>query len=99
MNEPAPFVPPPTSTEKQSTQQIGDGNPARYQEVKQKALQDKHVQELQEKADNASDGDEQRKASEKYYKALFNKMRNLDPSLKDRIDRTEAATLRRVGAE
>ena len=69
---------------------------ARFRDVKAKALADPHVKELQEKSDNAAEGDEQQKASREYYRALFNKMRRLDPSLKERIDRTEAATLRRL---
>ena len=97
MSEPAPFVPPERAPE---PRQIGGASSnGHYQEIKTKALEDKSVQELQSKADNAPEGEEQRKASRDYYKTLFNKMRKLDPGLKDRIDRTEAATLRRIGSE
>jgi len=66
--------------------------------AKAKALQDEHVKELQAKADEAS-GDNAKTASRRYYKALYGKMREIDPSLNDRIDRTEAAALRRVERE
>jgi hypothetical protein len=71
---------------------------AHFQAAKKKALEDQHVQELQAKADSAM-GDEAKAASKRYYKALYDKMREVDPSVKDRIDRTEAATLKRVDAE
>ena len=61
-----------------------------------KALEDNHVRSLQEKADSASGEEEQHKASKAYYKAMYEKMRSLDESLKNRIDRMEAATLRRL---
>jgi hypothetical protein len=35
----------------------------------------------------------------RYYKALYGKMLELEPTLKDRIDRAEAASLRRVESE
>lgn len=69
---------------------------ARYQEVRTKALEDKKVRTLQERADNATDDAAQKKASEAYYKALYSRMRKIDPALKDRIDRVEKATLRRL---
>jgi hypothetical protein len=71
---------------------------AHFQTAKTKALQDGHVQELQAKADSAI-GDEAKTASRRYYKALYEKMREIDPSLKDRIDRTQAAALRRLEQE
>ena len=67
----------------------------RYNEVRTKALADPEVLKLQDKADTAG-ADEQKAASKAYYKALFDKMRSLDATLKDRIDRTEAANLRRI---
>jgi hypothetical protein len=69
-----------------------------FQAAKAKALQDEHVQELQAKADAAT-GDDAKPALRRYYKALYDKMREIDPSVKDRIDRTEAASLRRVEQE
>ena len=69
---------------------------ARLSEIQTKALEDKQVRSLQEKADNAASDDEQAKASKQYYKALYNKMRKLDESLKNRIDRIESATMKRL---
>jgi hypothetical protein len=51
---------------------------------------------LQSKADAASEPDAQLKATKAYYKALYGKMREVNPSMKDRIDRTEAAAMRRL---
>ena len=69
-----------------------------FQAAKTKALEDKRIQELQAKADAAT-GDEAKTAMKRYYRALYDKMRDIDPTLKDRIDRTEDATLRRVEQE
>ena len=68
----------------------------RYNETRTKALADPNVLKLQEKADSAMGEEEQKTASKAYYKALYAKMRSLDPTLKEHIDRTEAATLRRI---
>jgi hypothetical protein len=95
-----PFVP---STEKPQAPLVETKTPAeeeeeessRFQAAKTKAMQDPHLQELQSKADSAI-GDEARVATRRYYKALYSKMRAIDPSLSDRIDRTEEATMRRV---
>ncbi|MDP9291321.1 MAG: hypothetical protein M3O82_03030 [Verrucomicrobiota bacterium] len=105
MSEPVPFVPGnerPTPEEK-TVGPAPDLNPeveakekARYREVRTKALEDQHVAELKEKSDNADSDDKTRAAAKAYYKALFGQMRKLDGSLKNRIDRMEAATYRRL---
>ena len=70
---------------------------AQYRAVRTKALEDKQIQELREQMD-AAVGDEQRqRATRRYYSALFDKMREIDPSLKARINRMEAAAKRRMG--
>jgi len=71
-------------------------DPVRYREARTKALADAKVLELQQKMDNATDDDAHRRASREYYKSLFDTMRKIDPSIKERVDRTEAATLKRV---
>jgi len=71
---------------------------ARFQTAKAKAVEDSHVQDLQAKADSAT-GDDAKPALHRYYRALYDKMREIDPGITDRIDRTEAATMRRVDAE
>ena len=70
----------------------------RFQQVKSKALTDQKVRDLQAKADNAS-GDDERTALRQYYKALYGRMREIDPSLHERIQRTEAASLRRADSQ
>jgi hypothetical protein len=103
MTSQVPFVPgnekaePPAPQTKSPAEEEADQT-KHFQAAKTKALEDKHVQELQAKADNAT-GDDVKPASRRYYKALYEKMREIDPSVKDRIDRTEAASLRRVGTE
>jgi hypothetical protein len=69
---------------------------ALFRAARAKALEDKTVVSLQEKMDTAKDPDASREAARDYYKALYGKMRKIDPSIKDRIDRTEAAALRRI---
>lgn len=72
---------------------------AKYDQAKARAAEDASVQELKRKADEASNEEEGRKASRAYNKALFNKMRRLDGSLKERIDLMEAAMMKRLGEE
>ena len=69
----------------------------KFSEAKRKAMDDSEVAGLKNKADTAPEGDEARKAMRAYNKALFDKMRKLDPALKDRIDGTEAAVMKRLG--
>ena len=69
-----------------------------FQAAKSKALADPAIQDLQSKADSAT-GDDAKAAMRRYYRALYSKMRDIDPTIKDRIDRTEAATLRRAEQE
>jgi hypothetical protein len=109
MTEQVPFVPPPEKTEAPETTQtpvVETKTPAeeeaeessRFQAAKTKALADPHIVDLQSQADSAT-GDDAVTAGKHYYRALYEKMREIDPSIKDRIDRTEAATLRRVEQE
>lgn len=68
----------------------------RYELAKNKALEDGEVQKLKEKADGAADDTEARKAQRAYNKALFSKMRSVDPSIKERADRIESAIMKRL---
>ncbi len=103
MNSQVPFVPP---AEKPEEPVVETKTPAEeeaeetshFVAAKAKALADERVQDLQSKADSAT-GDEAKAATRRYYRALYEKMREIDPTLKDRIDRTEEATLRRVEQE
>jgi len=69
---------------------------ARYHEIKAKALEDSDLKALKEKADNAT-GDDEIPAEKAYNKALFKKLREIDPSISDYIDRMEKATMKRIG--
>lgn len=68
----------------------------RYDEVKKKAASDTAVADLKAIADAAAPGEEKEPLTA-YYRALFAKMRALDPPLEKRIDRIEKATLSRLG--
>jgi hypothetical protein len=71
---------------------------AKYEYARVRAGEDKDVQLMKAKADAATSEEEGRKALRAYNRELFDKMRKLDPSITDRIDRTEAAVLRHLGA-
>jgi hypothetical protein len=68
---------------------------AHLKEIKATALEDADIKALKDKADAASDSDQQA-ASKAYYKALYEKMRSIDPMMKERIDRTEAAMMKQL---
>jgi hypothetical protein len=103
MTSTVPFVPAPEApvapvVETKTPQEEEAESAGRFQAAKAKALQDQHLQDLQSKADSAT-GDDAKNAMRRYYRALYEKMREIDPTIKDRVDRTEAATMRRVESE
>lgn len=65
----------------------------RYAQARAKALEDPQVRELQEKFDSAMDDEAEKEAGKKYYKALFEKIRQNDSSIKERADALEAKAL------
>lgn len=68
----------------------------RFTLARKTASEDPKVLELRNKADaSVSNGDAAR-FTRAYLRAMYGKMRALEPSLKDRIDMTEAAALRLV---
>lgn len=69
---------------------------AKYDLAKAEAVADPRIVELKEKADNAATDEEGRKALRAYNKALFQKMRSVDDSIKERIDSMEAAVMKRL---
>ncbi|HEV7867249.1 MAG TPA: hypothetical protein VGO90_06175 [Chthoniobacteraceae bacterium] len=85
-----PLPPPPTSSDPDVQEKY------RYEVAKAKAQDDPNVSQLKDKADSASNEDEARKAQRAYNKALFQKMRSVDGSLKERIDRIESGILKRL---
>ena len=84
-------TPPPDVTDPEAAEKW------KYDQAKATALEDAEVQELKQKADAAGNEEEVRKALRAYNKALFQKMRRIDPTLKDRIDRMETGVLKRLG--
>ncbi len=70
--------------------------PAKYQVFKQLAAQEPEIIELRNKADTAIDEAEAKKTSIAYNRALFQKIRALEPSLDAYVDRLEQAVLKRL---
>ena len=64
---------------------------ARFRNVEARAHGDAEVRELKLKIQNAKTNEEQAAAWQEHRRALFQKMRELEPSLKDRIDQAENA--------
>ena len=98
MSEPNPFIPPAVEPPK-GDESLADRDAqerVQFNEVKSKALEDDKILALKEKMDTANSAEEQASASKVFYKALYGKMRELDPSLKDRIDRMQALTTKRL---
>ena len=69
----------------------------KYDQAKSKAVADPKLQELRGKADLAASDEESRKALRAYNKAMFKRMKEIDPSIADHVDRMEAAVLKRLG--
>jgi hypothetical protein len=69
----------------------------KFAEAKTKALESTALQELKLKADTAPTEEEARRSLRAYNKALFLRMRQIDPSIRERIDATEAFILKRLG--
>ena len=65
-----------------------------FKQARQQASEDAKVAELRVKADEAKSKDAASAATRAYLKSLYSKMRSIEPSLKDRIDLTEAAALK-----
>jgi hypothetical protein len=69
----------------------------KYDQARAKAIADPKIQELRGKADLAASEDESRKALRAYNRAMFKRMKEIDPSIKDHIDSMEAAVMSRLG--
>lgn len=69
----------------------------KYDAAKTKAMEDPEIQALKKTADEAVTDDEAIKAQRAYNKALFAKMRKLEPVIKERIDKMEAAMMKKLG--
>jgi hypothetical protein len=69
----------------------------RYRDAKTKAENDPEVRKLKLKADTALTTAEARETLIAYNQALFRKVAQLDPGLKEHADLVENAILRRIG--
>jgi len=103
-NKGAAATPPPKEQTKEQialAKAMAGGDPdaiekAKYDEVRSRALADERIQKLREKADGALSEEEGRKELRAYNKALFEKMRALEPSISGRVERVEAAVLKQL---
>ena len=68
----------------------------RFANARKTAAEDPKVLELREKADLAKTDEAGSKAMRAYLRALYSRMRALEPSLEERINLTEAAALKAV---
>ena len=68
----------------------------RFALAKKAASEDPKVIELRGKADASTREDDAQRLTRAYLRTLYGRMRTLEPTLKERIDLTEAAALRMV---
>jgi hypothetical protein len=66
----------------------------KFTAARKAAYEDPRVAELRTKADAAKNEEAANRAMRSYLRALYGKMRTLEPSLEERINMTEAAALR-----
>jgi hypothetical protein len=71
----------------------------KYQNARTAALEDEKIKDLKNKADSAISEDEAQRTSLAYNKALFRKIRDLDPSIDAYVDKLEQAMMKRLSAE
>jgi hypothetical protein len=108
----APAVPPTTATVKPKTGKgapkkgapaPGDAAPlddgTKFKNAKARALEDAHIKDLKGKADSEVNETEAHKALVNYNRALFQKIREIDPSVSDYAGKVEQSMTRRIGAE
>jgi hypothetical protein len=66
--------------------------------LKIQALEDPELKALKEKADNTFGDEASRKASIAYNRALFRKIRQLEPKLNDYTNRVESSLMKTLNA-
>jgi hypothetical protein len=71
----------------------------KYQTAKAVALEDAGIKDLKAKADGAISDSEAHSASVAYNRALFRKIREIEPSLDGDVDRLESAMMKRLNSE
>ncbi|MEO6787392.1 MAG: hypothetical protein ABI318_14770 [Chthoniobacteraceae bacterium] len=72
---------------------------AKFKAAKAHALEDAHIKDLKSKADGEVNEAEAHKALVNYNRALFQKIREVDPSVTDYAGKVEQAMTKRIGAE
>ena len=77
----------------------GMDDAAKFKAVKDRAMEDPEMKELKSKADSEVDETEAHKALAAYNRALFRKIREIEPSLGDYSAKVEASMTRRLSAE
>lgn len=68
----------------------------KYKAIKELALKEQSIIDLKNKADSTIDEGDAKRASLEYNRALFRKIRDLEPSLDAYVDKLEQAVLKRV---
>jgi hypothetical protein len=110
---PQPPVTPPTTTGTKpkvgkvtpkkgaptSTDSVGPDDGTKFKAAKAKALEDAKIAELKSKADSEVDEAAAAKASAAYNHALFQKIREVDPSVSEYATKVEHALTKRFSAE
>jgi len=87
------------SAPKDKSDLSGMDDSTKFKIVKAKAMEDSQVKELKAKADSEVDETDARKALDAYNRALFRKVREIEPSLDGYVDRIESSMARRLTAE
>ena len=82
-----------------STDPAGLDEAARFRNAKAKALDDAHIKDLKGKADGEVNEAEAHKALVNYNRALFQKIREVDPSVSDYAGKVEQSMTKRIGSE
>lgn len=105
--EPKPEEPKPAKvtkgrkpkTEKTKPDTAGMDDVTKFKTLKALALEDAQVKELKTKADTTVDDADAHRASVAYNKALFQKIRELDPSVAPYAEKIEQAMMKRLNGE
>ncbi len=82
-----------------STDPAGLDDVTKFRNAKSKALEDAHIKDLKGKADSEVNEAEAHKALMNYNKALFQKIREVDPSVGDYSGKVEQSMTKRIGSE
>jgi hypothetical protein len=100
---PGPRPKPAKSTSKKGTPPAADSTGAddatKFKAAKSLAQDDPHLKELKSKADGEVNEAEAHKALVNYNRALFQKIREIDPSVSDYAGKVEQSMTKRIGSE